>query len=940
MHLTKPAFLAVLILLTSCTGSTSYSTQTVTNLTGISFVETSSDSFEGNSDLRQDTPSPSSTPEPAITYLAELTPIYEQVTFIPLGKGVFPYSEDRVTAGDALRHYDETYKYGLLAHAPSLLVYRLNGQYSTFRSSHFIPSGQCGDGAEFQVLIDGSMAYSDTSLPGEKATSLVLDVRGVDTLYLLARANNNPDCDWAVWGNPYVSNELPASVPLAVDPIFQVAENAPCSQSDDAESYIFLDCENIRQIRQRIYEGSPEALASYITLEAYLQTLSYNFPRQTSPTLESFLPYIWTGYDYPPRQLALMWLISGDEQYSNIIKNLLEQVTRLPVSRNWNDSSYGLIMPIEQSGQIYESLIFAYSTIRNTENISEEERLFYDDFFIRHAKVMQRWSNWTESVWNPGIRADAAMAIIASYFKDDPRSASLYKAARKSLFARIKAWYDEDGGYREYSDNYAPLVLESILLFAETEARLGNDIYSMDFSGKNLHDMCRWFLAELTPQGTLVGMNDGHWTPIDPGLLQLCGMRTNDGELIFASNKLEHGQAATFPKIVYFHRLAWSYNEVKPQVPSFTSVVLPAGGMAIFRSGWESADQYLFLQFTRSMHHQHYHTGSLVLHDGIPWMIDNGYPATTDEENIRALSSADHSTITLDDKNHKFTGGDVEYFSALGNSGLLAVSLDTYPTLDLTRSVLWIEPLHQWVVLDQAGSKGEHVFSSRWYILGKPDRLSPQKWQFTQGDATLQLQVFPSIDMKERLISRSYQLGDREAYGSSEGLMETATVTTWPVHVVTLLTTSEIERADSIDTKNGLLLTTRLDGNRESRIWTTHTGYPEVRQDDNNYLTGRAGCSLWESGMLIGYCLYDGVDLTTEGTQLIYSTEPISADVDFANGIITIDTAGAATLTLYWPDQVQSVVDKKGLPIYFTWENKSLTVFAQGGVQTLNVNNP
>lgn len=885
------------------------------------------------------------TPSPAPIYLADLTPVSVQIGAFDLGVGIIPLSEAGSLAGDPLQRNGTLFQKGLFAHAPSLLAYSLDRNYSSFHTSFFVhPAVSCGDGVQFAVYLDNQGAFISPPYYSGQQGSLTLDVHGVQTIFLQAQAINSMDCDWAVWGDPFVESGLSIEpdvfTPAEVEPLFRIETDAPCAKPDDHNSYIFFDCDDVRRIRQELEAGNPDVILNFLALRESVRQLSFDFPDGTSPTLDTFMPYIFTGHDYPPRQLALLWLVSGDATYAEQVRLLLEQATRLPVSTRYDDSSYGLIIPIETGGEVYQALLFAYASIRDTGLLTAEEQVFYEDFFIRHAQVMLRWSDFTEGVWNPGIRSDATAAIFALYLQDDPRATDIYQHARRSLYERIAAWFDQDGGYREYSDNYTPYVLESILLYAETEYRLGNDIYAMDFGGKDIHEMCRWFLVELTPQGTLPAMNDGGWTSIDPGLMQLCGQRYRDPELIFAYHQLQLGQARLFPSRAYFHQLAWADSVLAPVTPSFTSTYLPVGGLAVFRSGWSESDQYLLLEFTPSVHHQHYHTGSLVLHDGLPWLIDNGYPASSDDEYARGSSSMDHSTITLDDRNHDTTGGELTAFYDLGSSGYMSVDLHTYADPDLSRTVFWVKPFHQWVVLDQANSHGEHDLAIRWYVQGEAGQLAPLSWEFRQDESAFQVRIFPGVEMEDELISRNYLWGSEPAYGSSQGVAASAVVGQWPVQIATLLTSQTITNAESVDLQGGRLVVTTFAGGGESRVWMVFAGNSGISLDAENLLTGLAGCTLWQDGLLTGYSLYEGTSLIAEGRSLVAGTIPVSVDADFAQQVIVLGDGAAGSLSLYWPEQVISVTQEDGEPVPFEWQDQVLRISVSGSEQTLYMNRP
>lgn len=203
---------------------------------------------------------------------------------------------------------------------------------------------------------------------------------------------------------------------------------------------------------------------------------------------------------------------------------------------------------------------------------------------------------------------------------EDVRSTSLYARAMRRLQLRIANWFDADGGWREYADNYSPLVLQSLLLYAETEFQRGQDIYHLDFGANTIPDICQWFVRVLPPDGVLPAIGDGHWLQsLDPGLLRLCGIRSSDPTLVFGFERYSYGREH-FPSRNYyltylFDTIAWSDSSLASQHPAWTSDLLSGSGLAVLRSGWHAEAQYLLLEFTDDgvggHHHQSF--GNVVL---------------------------------------------------------------------------------------------------------------------------------------------------------------------------------------------------------------------------------------------------------------------------------------------------------------------------------------
>jgi hypothetical protein len=204
-------------------------------------------------------------------------------------------------------------------------------------------------------------------------------------------------------------------------------------------------------------------------------------------------------------------------------------------------------------------------------------------------------------MWNQFIQADASIATIALALPDDPSSPGLLDRARRRLEARIANWYDADGGYREYADNYSPLVLQALLLWAETEFHASNDVYARSYQGVTLHRMCQWYLNVMTPQGLLPAINDGH-PPLQAGLLRLCAIRTDDPMLTYAFERYSDGLDLhgdyDFILSAAFDTIAWSASDLPLSEPTWASALLPDSGLAVLRSSWHTDAQYMLLDFT------------------------------------------------------------------------------------------------------------------------------------------------------------------------------------------------------------------------------------------------------------------------------------------------------------------------------------------------------
>jgi nitrous oxidase accessory protein NosD len=107
--------------------------------------------------------------------------------------------------GNTLTLNGTTYSTGIGTHAPSTIVYNLDGDYSTFVSDVGIDAEEDGVGngyVDFQVIGDGKVLFDSGVLTNDQVDHIDISVAGVQQLELVANEgianNNNYDhADWA-----------------------------------------------------------------------------------------------------------------------------------------------------------------------------------------------------------------------------------------------------------------------------------------------------------------------------------------------------------------------------------------------------------------------------------------------------------------------------------------------------------------------------------------------------------------------------------------------------------------------------------------------------------------------------------------------------------------------------------------------------------------------
>jgi hypothetical protein len=106
---------------------------------------------------------------------------------------------------NALRIDRRIFEFGIGSHAPSKLVWNINGAYKKFHS--FIgldDESACGNGAIWVVYGDGKQLYRSRVLTSREVDYLSIDISGINALELETLDNGDKDCDHANWAGAWL----------------------------------------------------------------------------------------------------------------------------------------------------------------------------------------------------------------------------------------------------------------------------------------------------------------------------------------------------------------------------------------------------------------------------------------------------------------------------------------------------------------------------------------------------------------------------------------------------------------------------------------------------------------------------------------------------------------------------------------------------------------
>ncbi len=161
-----------------------------------------------------------STCSPETVYLSDLTEVSSSNGFGPIEKDN-ANGNGALGDGGPITIEGQTYTKGLGVHAPSEVVYNINGEYDTFLAEIGTDDGTCDiSTVVFEVYGDGQRIYQSPVIRQTDAPrSIEVDIEGVNQLRLVVtNSGDNNYCDHANWADARVMTTctVPNALPKAV----------------------------------------------------------------------------------------------------------------------------------------------------------------------------------------------------------------------------------------------------------------------------------------------------------------------------------------------------------------------------------------------------------------------------------------------------------------------------------------------------------------------------------------------------------------------------------------------------------------------------------------------------------------------------------------------------------------------------------------------------
>lgn len=334
-----------------------------------------------------------------IVMLSELVPLTARVHWGGLAVGVYETPSDVQHHGRQIRSHGQSYPHGIMAHAPSFVDYQLDGHFRTFTTQILAQDDvDCGDGMIFRLLLGDVEVYSSPPINAiSDPVTVQLDVTGANALSLVVDDRHDANCDWAIWADPFLTglDALAQSYPPPTTPPTPTVDpDMPCGEPTDEDVFVFLDCDDIHRIRREI-ASNPDTAAEWRLLRFGVDEFMDHLPPSYSPDDDP----AWMWLDFMPRNMALVYLVTGDRDVACAIAHLLRAIvpgTPPPVWEAGAPESGFAVLPGHFSSS-YQSLLFTYAAVRDSPFLLAGDRLQLDDFFLRQAQRLEAYATYVGS---------------------------------------------------------------------------------------------------------------------------------------------------------------------------------------------------------------------------------------------------------------------------------------------------------------------------------------------------------------------------------------------------------------------------------------------------------------------------------------------------------------------------------------------------------------
>jgi len=291
------------------------------------------------------------------------------------------------------------------------------------------------------------------------------------------------------------------------------------------------------------------------------------------------------------------------------------------VGRSWQAVTF------QEPGYMLTGLLKAYDAVADALTPAERLRFLYfgldlgdfQDRAIQEITPLPEHVNRRGQICNWVPNSFGALALAAVYLRDFPETQTWLATCDRRFPGFLKdVFFLGDGTWWECSPAHHGYVLRGVYKYALAKHLLGEPIWNRKFGEISVADTFEALAKTANPLGEYPSVNDsyGHGKPIGRSYSEFVKAATmmGRGDFLHAWRARPTWPAAAGIKP----------RKIDLRPPSYTSVLMPNAGHAVFRDGWAPDDAYLFFDYgPHGGGHGHLDKLAFALcADGHHWMPD------------------------------------------------------------------------------------------------------------------------------------------------------------------------------------------------------------------------------------------------------------------------------------------------------------------------------
>jgi hypothetical protein len=410
--------------------------------------------------------------------------------------------------------------------------------------------------------------------------------------------------------------------------------------------------------------------------------------------IANFAYYGFINFDWVKPLLA-EYVSTGNESYAaKYIDYMVDFIrdgdsTLLPLSHRGKGA--GSFPKLSDAAVRSSNWVNAYNVLRTSTSMNAEANT---DILKTFWKKGDYLSHDRLTVGNRAIMGAGGLYAVAVYFPEFTDAAAWLTQAYSDLTFLISTMNLSDGSYMESSDFYPSVAVGPFMDIRKFGTMNGESFTpSLD---QTLHQIVKYQADMYFPNGYSTNFGDSQYVNFKPYFKEM-------GDL-FDDDNLRY--------------LGTSGAEGTP--PAYTSVLYPAGKLAIMRSGWTPNDRYLFTNVKPETPHRHPDDNAITYYAyGRPLLVDPGSYTYTNEpvSNWLRFSTEAHNTIEIDDTAQNLTSGSIRDWTDNSKFNFVNGVTQNVPGFTHSRETLFLKSSFS-IVSDYVQSPmGTHKYQQTWHFL-------------------------------------------------------------------------------------------------------------------------------------------------------------------------------------------------------------------------------